>query len=172
MQALFEPSAGAVISPCTRYRYRLWRYWSGGDGICCFIMLNPSTADGERNDPTIRRCIDFARSWGFAGIEVVNLFAWRCTDPKELYKLADAQRIGPDNDAFIQNAATISRLMLAAWSAERVAVDRGRDVIQLVTRHADLHCLVLTGQKRPHHPLYLPRSTAPRIWHPRTGAHA
>jgi hypothetical protein len=74
---------GATLSDCGRYRYRLWRRWADGPTVL-FVMLNPSTADADVDDPTIRRCIGFARSWGAGALEVVNLYAWRATQPAEL----------------------------------------------------------------------------------------
>ncbi|TMF61888.1 MAG: DUF1643 domain-containing protein, partial [Chloroflexi bacterium] len=79
MRRLGTPAAvrGATFSADRRYRYRLWRRWDGARPVVAFVMLNPSTADARRDDPTIRRCIGFAKSWGFGGVEVVNLFAYR-----------------------------------------------------------------------------------------------
>lgn len=77
----------AIISECGKYRYSLSRIWDENKANVLFIMLNPSTADGDVDDPTIRRCIGFAKSWGYGGIYVGNLFAYRATDPKELLKV-------------------------------------------------------------------------------------
>lgn len=104
-QMLLDPSpddAGAEISPCRAYRYLLWRSW--GPGLrALFIMLNPSTADAYSDDATIRRCRGFARSWGFDGFEVVNLFGLRTTWPKALYLHHDP--VGQFNDSWITQAA-------------------------------------------------------------------
>ena len=77
-----EVERTAFISPCERYRHALGRHWDNDKGFVLFIMLNPSTADAQQDDPTIRRCMDFAKRWGFGGIEACNLFDWRATDPK------------------------------------------------------------------------------------------
>ena len=90
----------ATFSTCGRYRYTLTRIWGEPDGErAAFILLNPSTADAEKDDPTIRRCIAYARAWGFVGLEILNLFAWRSTDPHNLRMVPDP--IGPMNLANI-----------------------------------------------------------------------
>ena len=86
---------GAHFSTCRRYRYRLWRIWDENKPFVLFICLNPSTADENEDDPTIRRCVRFARDWDYGGMVMVNLFAFRATDPSELYN-ADEQ-IGQNN---------------------------------------------------------------------------
>lgn len=97
-------SGDAVFSPCQRYRYWLERRFSEGDGTAVFVMLNPSTATAETNDPTIRRCIGFARSWGCDYLVVVNIFAFRATDPKVMK--AEADPVGSDNDRHLQPMPT------------------------------------------------------------------
>jgi hypothetical protein len=92
----------ATFDTTRRYRYRLIHDWTGSPERVAFIMLNPSTADERTLDPTIRRCIGFAKAWGFGGIDVVNLFAWRTTDPAALARVADP--IGPRNDGMIAAA--------------------------------------------------------------------
>lgn len=86
-------NGGAHFSRCRRYRYALWRQWQAAGPMLMLIGLNPSTADAERNDPTIRRCIGFAHDWGFGGVWVLNLFAWRATLPADLKAAADP--VGP-----------------------------------------------------------------------------
>lgn len=78
---------GAIISDCQQYRYALWRIWDETKPFVMFIMLNPSKADAETDDNTVRRCIGFAKSWGYGGIYICNLFAYRSTDPKVLLKV-------------------------------------------------------------------------------------
>jgi len=144
----------AVISPCGCYRYRLTRQWADG-AVVCFVMLNPSTADGDVDDPTIRRCIAFAKSWGFAGIEVVNLYAWRATDPKELDEIDHA--ISPDNDRWIEETARSCALVVAAWGACRgehwIEADRVSGDLQ--SFGVPVKCLGLTKGGQPRHPLYV-----------------
>ena len=155
----------AVISPCGRYRYELSRQWvdpgdSKADAYAVFIMLNPSTADHQQDDPTIRRCIDFAKRWGMGGLMVVNLFAWRATNPDELYGRVQ-EHIGPDNDRHIIAACSMAQVVVAAWGAHPLAVQRGAAVRKMV---GDLHYLRLTRDGHPAHPLYLPKSLEPTPW--------
>ena len=89
-------ASGAVFSPCERYRYKLWRVWDPARPLGCvmFLMLNPSTATDTEDDPTIRRCIGYARSWGYGGLYVGNLFAYRATDPADLRRADSSRRTG------------------------------------------------------------------------------
>ncbi len=143
--------SNAIISDCGLYRYRLSRLWDRQAGQVVFIMLNPSTADAEKDDPTIRRCMGFARAWGFGGIDVVNLFAARCTDPDELRNFADP--IGPDNDAHLYEAARYGKRFVAAWGAHEVG-QRSEQVLAIFRSFGQVECLGLTKQGRPRHPLY------------------
>lgn len=153
--------SGADISECGLYRYRLWRRWKRGDSVL-WIMLNPSTADAEQDDPTIRRCISFAESWGCGGIEVVNLFALRATDPKELKAAEDP--IGPQNDDILLSRAEAKhRYVIAAWGAHGKLFEREKQVVELLAG-MDLYCLGLTKAGYPRHPLYLPKKAEPTIW--------
>jgi hypothetical protein len=96
-------------SECKRYRYLLRRDISGGDGICTFILLNPSTADATKDDPTSRRCANFARDWGYGTMLMVNLFAYRATNPKDLINIKDYHlAVGVGNDEFITEVVKIS----------------------------------------------------------------
>jgi hypothetical protein len=145
-----------VFDASRRYRYRLWRRWAEGGAVIAFVMLNPSTADARRDDPTIRRCTGFARGWGFAAMTVVNLFALRATDPVRLRRARDP--VGPDNDGYILAAASESDALVVAWGNAGAMCGRDRAVLALLAdRPAE--CLGLTGAGRPRHPLYLPRAT-------------
>jgi hypothetical protein len=142
-------TGGATFSRDRRFRYRLWRGWDRSKGIVAFVMLNPSTADARHDDPTIRRCIGFARAWGFGGIEVVNLFAYRATDPRELLWVDDP--IGPRNSRHIRSAVRRASLVVLAWGAH-----------PSVVRHAPMslpraRSLGLTRAGHPRHPLYVRR---------------
>lgn len=147
-----EMDRGADISECGTYRYRLWRFW--GDGkVVLWIMLNPSTADGEQDDPTIRRCIGFTQRWGFPGMMVVNLFALRATNPKELLDHPDPA--GPDNAQFIHEEAKAAGLIVAAWGSNKMAQEGcGRATAML--RGLPVKCLGVTASGQPRHPLYVP----------------
>ena len=144
------------FSPCRTYRYALWREWIGGSGYAMFVGLNPSTADEMLDDPTIRRCIGFAKSWGYAALCMTNLFAFRATEPKDMMAAADP--IGPGNDAFLQELAPDAGVVVAAWGAH--GAYRGRDA-EVCRMLPDLHCLALTKGGHPGHPLYLPKHLIP-----------
>ena len=160
-RGLFEDgaTAGAVISPCGRYRYRLWRRWDPGFSVT-WLMLNPSTADAEVDDPTIRKCIGFSKRWGYSAIEVVNLFAWRATDPKDLLARWRSAHdiVGPDNDRHILSAVARSPLVVAAWGNDDAARLGGRDAAVLHGFGAE--CLGRTSKGAPRHPLMLAYDTA------------
>lgn len=134
-----------------RYRYLLWRRWAEADSLL-FVMLNPSTADAERDDPTIRRCIGFARAWGFGGVEVVNLFAWRATLPRQLAAAKDP--VGRHNDAAILEAVARSRAVIAAWGVHGALRGRDAQVARLLAA-TRLRCLGVTRDGAPRHPLYV-----------------
>jgi hypothetical protein len=148
-------SRGAAISDCQRYRYRLWRRWRGeaqSKGDVNWIMLNPSTADADVDDPTIRRCEGFARLWGYGGIVVTNLFAYRATDPQELRNVSAP--IGPLADDALLHVANNAALIVCAWGAHGALRYRAESVLTLLAGHT-LHCLHRTKDGHPSHPLYL-----------------
>jgi hypothetical protein len=143
---------GAILDPTGIYRYLLWREWEPGGRRIAFVMLNPSTADATTNDPTIRRCIGFARSWGFGALDVVNLFAYRATYPLELRNAADP--VGPENDQYILDASKRADVVLLAWGNHGTLLDRDREVLRLLSGRRDLLCLNVTNAGQPRHPLY------------------
>ena len=152
-------SNGAVLSGCGRYRYALTRGdWLDGEGTCMFVMLNPSTADAREDDPTIRRCVGFARSWGFARLVVANLYAFRATDPRGLWAAEDP--VGPDNDRWLWDLSYGAHEVIAAWGATRHpgGADRVRAVLEaLGSPHDSTRCLGQTMALHPRHPLYVRR---------------
>jgi hypothetical protein len=147
-------TGGAAFSPDGRYRYRLWRRWDRSRPAIAFCMLYPSTADARRDDPTIRRCIGFARLWGYGGIEVVNIFALRATDPRALRWARDP--VGPRNDAFMLRAAARSPVVIA-WGVHGALLDRGARALRLLGPRTRLLALGRTRSGAPRHPLYLRR---------------
>lgn len=151
---------GADISDCGRYRYSLWRQWAPGPQVM-FVGLNPSTADATLDDPTIRRCIGFARAWGYTGLVMTNLFAWRDTAPRKM--LAADDPVGPDNDRVLKVAHGKATLTVAAWGVHGTHGGRDNNVRALLPR---LHYLRLTKGGHPGHPLYLPASLRPMEWIP------
>ena len=104
MGKLFSKS-GAVFSDCRKYRYALWRIWDGNKSLAMIIGLNPSTADETLNDPTITRCINFARSWEYGGVLVANLFGFRATSPNELRVYHEP--VGKENDYWVHELSLI-----------------------------------------------------------------
>lgn len=145
----------AIISECGRYRYALTRRW-GPDPQAIWIMLNPSTADATMNDPTIRRCMTFSKSFGYGALTVVNLYAWRATNPAEL-KMSGRDVVGPENDSILRSLASTGWPVIAAWGT-RADPGRARHVIQLVGAH--LLCLGTTKDGHPKHPLYVRGDTS------------
>jgi hypothetical protein len=138
---------GALISDCTKYRYQLWRIWDESKPKVLFIMLNPSTADSETNDPTIRRCIGFAKSWGYGGIYVGNLYAYRSTDRSELNIVENP--IGDDNIKNINEMLPKCEKIVCAWGN-----GEGRPE-HIFSNFSNLHYLKLNADGTPAHPLYL-----------------
>lgn len=135
------------------YRYALTRRWSEGPRVC-FVLLNPSTADAQVNDPTVRRCIGYAMDWGAGSLDVVNIFALRSTDPKGLRMVDDP--VGPRNDRAILTAARRSDTIVAAWGNHGLLGGRGDFVrTMLHARGIDLQMLEISGAGQPKHPLYL-----------------
>src|SRR5690349_6309203 len=102
---------GAIIDGV--YRYLLWRTWNPEHAPVTFIMGNPSTADGQSDDPTLRRCLGFAHSWGFGGLLVVNAFAYRSPSPQDLFRVADP--VGPKCDEYLIEIAKQSACLVVAW---------------------------------------------------------
>lgn len=157
----------ATISACGLYRYGLHRSWGCGDRLR-FVMLNPSTADAEVDDPTIRRCMGFARTLGYDGIDVFNLYAYRATKPADLWEAA-APTGGERNDDLLREVLRQSRVQpaIAAWGAnarpERVAEFLSwRDGV----RGARVLALGLTKAGAPRHPLYLRADAQPVAFPP------
>lgn len=149
----------------TPYRYRLRRdLGGGGAGTLLWVLANPSRADDHRDDPTVRRCVAFTRTWGYAALEVVNLFAWRSSDPRELRTVADP--VGHGADAAITAAAQACDAVVVGWGA--VGRWRGRDAEALdLLRAAGAANVGALGRNRdgtPRHPLYVPATARRRPW--------
>lgn len=141
----------ACMSPCRRYRYRLERSWAKGR-LLPFVMLNPSTADETADDPTIRRCMGFARREGYVGIVVANLYAFRASTPASLWKAADPY--GEENDAaLVRIAQEAGGPVVCGWGAHGGKSNRSVHLMQQAG--ADLVCLGKTKGGQPRHPLYV-----------------
>lgn len=151
----------ATISECGRYRYDLTRTWeTSGTHVTriCFVMLNPSTADAAATDPTLSRCIRFAQAWGYQGLALVNLFAFRSPNPSDLARAEDP--VGPLNDEAIKRWASQCHRVICAWGAGGGLRGRDREVMRFLHLIRPL-CLRLTKGGHPQHPLYLPASCEP-----------
>lgn len=140
----------AAFSPCRKYRYALHVIWDSSLLICNFIGLNPSTADEFKDDPTIRRCKGYCRSWGYGGLIMTNLFAFRATDPKAMMQAEDP--VGPENDGYLATIAVASFLRIAAWG--NLGSFKGRGA-HMATVLPELMCLGVSKEGYPKHPLYL-----------------
>ena len=155
--------AGARFSACRRWRTLLWRCWDRARPVANFLMLNPSTADELRLDPSCTRARVYAERWGFGCLIVTNLFAWRATDPGEM-KAAD-EPVGEGNDAAILAAAREAELLVCAWGNHGAHLGRSGRVVSLLREAGiDLHVLRMNGCGEPAHPLYLRGSLRPRPW--------
>lgn len=151
---------GAEFSPCRRWRYALTRQWSEEQQQrwLAFIALNPSTADERRNDPTVIRMTGFAKAWGFNGLVVLNIFAWRSTDPQALYEVADP--VGPENDAALRRWTQRAGRIVCAWGCHGALHNRGEVVRRLLVDRA-LEALAINQDGSPRHPLYVSQDTRP-----------
>jgi len=157
MNMLFPVGNSALLSPCRTWRYALWRRWGPRNSSVAFIGLNPSKADEIEDDATIRRCIGFARLWGHDSLVMLNLFAFRATYPRDLWKAEDP--IGPMNDATIGRYAGLCDLTVAAWGADANGLERVEVVVNsFAIAKVKLHCLGRTAGGAPRHPVRLPYS--------------
>ena len=148
--------SGAVFSDCRKFRYALWRMWDEDKPLVMIIGLNPSTADETGNDPTITRCINFARSWGFGGVCVTNLFGFRATSPTQLKAHHDP--IGKENDAWVHEMAKEAAIKVAAWGNHGKFLNRSLEILPSLDQ---LHCIKMNKSGEPAHPLYLKAELKP-----------
>lgn len=156
----------AAFSDTLRHRYALGRsFVDGGSGRILFVMLNPSTADLYRNDPSVQRCASWAKEWGFEGFDICNAFALRSTDPRALYM--DNDPIGHQNNEYIAVAAQGAKEIVIAWGVHAGKVTgptgkpRHEEVLDIIARATGVKpkCFTLTKNGFPGHPLYLPNDT-------------
>ncbi|HPG94993.1 MAG TPA: DUF1643 domain-containing protein [Dokdonella sp.] len=153
--------SSAVLSDCGHYRYSLTRRVNSNRHTwCVFVMLNPSTADATADDPTIRACTEFARRWECGWLQVVNLFAWRATDPRELDAVTDP--IGPLNLQHMEDAVRNGDIVVFAWGANGGAIGRSAGIS--LGRRFVAHHLGRNKDGSPRHPLYVKRSTPLTLW--------
>ena len=161
-----ERSWAAYGGAMRMYRLALGRTWDVSKPSALWILLNPATADHDSDDRTTVRLAGYAKSWGFGGFVVVNLFALRTTDPKRLRYAADP--VGPGNDDVVLRAATLAGSKpVCGWGNHGAFGSRAQAVTQmLATNGVRLTALAVTALGNPTHPLYLPRSLTPSPWQP------
>lgn len=156
MTNLFEDN-GAEFSSCRNYRYSLWRIWDIDKPKVMFIGLNPSTANENSNDPTIRRVIGFAKAWGYGGVYMMNCWAYIATKPTDL-------KINPMSTEWNDNMLTVisSRCkdVVFAWGNFKIVTQTGRDKV-LMEMFPNAKALIVNKDGSPRHPLYVPLSTTP-----------
>ena len=158
----------AEFSPCGRYRTFLERRWDGlafgSPGFVAWIMMNPSTADEQVDDPTVRRCRDFSRRWGFGAMVVLNSFALRATKPAMLLQAEDP--VGPGNDAAIRDGAKRAARVIAAWGLPPKPLRwRGAQIAAMLAEEGvRAEALKVTASGEPGHPLYIAGDTLPVPW--------
>lgn len=160
------------FSPCRKWRYTLLHRWDTDDlftqpkpnpRLIAWIALNPSTADENQLDPTLRRIRGFSQLWGYDGFIMLNLFAWRDTDPKKMKQVPDP--VGPENDRYILQTANSVDLLITAWGTHGTHLDREQHVLNLLKpATAKIAHIGLTKNKHPRHPLYAPGDHPPIPW--------
>ena len=148
-------NSGAEIDSSRQYRYALWRIWDNTKPVVLFVGLNPSTADEHVNDSTLNKCIHFAASWGFGGVYMANLFAYRATEPEDMKRAKDP--IGTDNDRWLMKLTKRCDLVVAAWGNHGTFLDRSAAVKQQL---GALNCLKQNKSGEPAHPLYQPNTSS------------
>lgn len=161
MEKLFKDNnKGALLSECGNYRYKLWRIWDVSKPKVLFVMLNPSKADALQDDPTIRRCIDFAKRWGYGGIMVGNIFPHRATNPKDLLHLT-----GTD-ESKKHSLINKEHVFAMANECEKVVYAYGNPPVDFKIINTELPgcCLGTTSKGNPKHPLYLKKDTPLRTF--------
>jgi hypothetical protein len=158
--------SSALYSRCGAYRYALSRHWLPDAPPLLFVLLNPSTATEQRNDPTLARCEARARRMGFGGVCVVNLYAFRATDPRLLRHVADP--VGPMNDAVLEERLVGAALVICGWGGQADSSGfpgRGESVLgRILAAGQQPHHLGLTRAGQPMHPLYRPLGLLPQPW--------
>lgn len=148
-----------IYSPTESHRYTLFREWGDKNKrAVLFLLLNPSTATDEQDDPTIRRCIGYAKSWGFGRMMIGNIFAYRSTCPLGM-KLAD-DPVGVSNDLYLGAMAGEAHLIVAGWGNHGKFMERGDRMREVFGER--LHCLSMTKANEPGHPLYLKGDLQPK----------
>lgn len=148
----------ATLSDCGKYRYSLKREWDKDKPFVLFICLNPSTADDKNDDPTLIRCINYAKRWGYGGVRMANLFAYRATKPQDM--LSSKDPTGVDNDKWLRKLSKGAGLVVAAWGNYGKHMGRSDKIRQ---KFSNLYYLKLNASGEPSHPLYLKSNLKPKL---------
>ncbi len=162
MVDLLNEKRDAIFSPCRKYRYRLSQIWDEKKLPLTWLMLNPSTADELKNDPTVERCERRARMWGYGGSIVLNIFAYRATDPKDMRAQSDP--IGPENDIWLRKIARQSHEfdVVGGWGEHGAHMGRGQAVLDIFAQEEGvLSALKINASGHPAHPLYIAYKAKP-----------
>jgi len=158
-------ASGARFSRDRRWRTLLWRRWDAAKPAANFLMLNPSTADEVRLDPSCSRARDYAERWGYGALIVTNLFGWRATEPERLK--AAREPVGRGNDAAILAAAREAAIVVCAWGNHGAHRGRSAAVLRMLAEaRVPLRALRVNRSGEPAHPLYLPGNLKPKTWVP------
>jgi len=158
--AIVRSESGALFSECRRWRYLLWRRWDAARPVANFLMLNPSTADEWKLDPSCTRARLYAERWGYGALIVTNIFGWRATDPEEMKAVRDP--VGRGNDRAILRAARESAIVVCAWGNHGAHLGRSAAVRKLLAKaRIDARVLRMNAGGEPAHPLYLPARLTP-----------
>jgi len=144
-----KTSQGAFFSSYRKYRYALWRIWDDTKPYVMFIGLNPSIANEIDNDPTIRRCINYSKGWGYGGVYMMNLFAYVGTNPHDMKNAQDP--IGPKNNDWLHKISGNAGIIIASWGNDGLYLNRS---YQIKKKLPKLHCLKINKNGEPAHPLY------------------
>ncbi|MGN7300360.1 DUF1643 domain-containing protein [Ferdinandcohnia sp. SAFN-114] len=144
----------AIFDPSRTYRYSMSRIWDESKKKIVFIMLNPSIANETADDNTTKKCITFAKKFGYGSLEIINLFAYVATDYNELKNLSREVAIGKENIDYIIRAVNSADKIVAAWGENGTIHQRNKDIENLL-RGYDIDCLKVTARGFPSHPLFL-----------------
>ena len=146
----------AKLSDCRKYRYALWRTWDDSKPYVMIVGLNPSTADETKDDPTLTRCIKFAKYWGYGGLCMANLFAFRATEPSDM--MASSDPVGLENDSWLSKLSKDAGIVVAAWGNDGSHLGRSSAIKAMLP---NLHYIKMNKSGEPAHPLYLRSSLVP-----------
>lgn len=162
----------ARFSQCKQYRYELWRRWKPGPFVM-FLLLNPSTADDKKLDPTLRRCLGYAQDWGYSAMCITNLFPYRATDPRDMKRhyadpndlTGDRGRAEAVNRITIANVAMKAAIVVGGWGTHGSFLLEDMVIVDLLSRYGvAIHCLAKCANGAPVHPLYQKRGISPTLW--------